>query len=1265
LNKGAGMKMMKVFFLFIGVVLSLNSFVYGQPGNWFGDLTTSDNSVYENVTMKSHGDVRATEPIRAQITKTNAPFIFAPSPDVYSPKWVGSTTNFVRTVNTRLTGADAAFYYTSGDWDKDLEIPIVNGRYYVFISGQEPNLNNDIAILETSYYPNIIESVQQDPFIVNANEQVEITVELSGFLNMNEYGWVEYSTDDWSTSNLIELNHLNGSFYYAIIPGTDDQTEVQYLIRTTIETDFDEADKDFLTLRIDDNYGNYYSYVSGYVVECGAQVGVVTSEPAFPLPDGPVTFYFNAAMGNGGLVNYAGDVYVHTGVITNESTDLTDWKYVKTEWGENTPETLMDSIGDNLYQLQVNSIVDYYGIPDGEEVLKLALVFRSEEPYSGNNYYEGKNSDGSDIFVDAYNQELNVKILSPSRRDNLAPANQVIPICVEAMENDDITISVNGVEVYSEYTSSVTFPLLPTDLNSGLNWIKAVASNAVGSEVIDSVSVFKRGNIVIQDLPVDAKPGVNYIDENTVILVLHEPVAQKQFAFAIGEYSSWLPNDDNYMKRTPDGQYFWVTIDNLTPGKEYAYQYYVDGTMKLADPYCEKILDPWNDGWIPNATYPNLKDYPYDSTIGIVSVFQTAQTEYNWQVTDFVSPAINELQQDLVVYELLIRDFVESQRIDDVMDSLDYLQNLGVNAIELMPIMEFDGNNSWGYAPNFFFAPDKIYGTKNNYKAFIDACHQRDIAVILDVVPNHAFGQSPMVQMYFNEEAGDHGQPAPQNPWFNSSATHPYSVGYDFNHESPYTRQFFKDVFSHWLTEYKVDGFRVDLSKGLTQTNSGGDIGAWSSFDQSRVNILTDYYNHVKSVNSNAYFILEHFADNSEETVLANTGMMLWGNMDSEFKQLILGYENESDISWAYHGNRGWNYPNAVAFMESHDEERQMHEAYNFGNGSGDYQISDTETALQRMELAHVLMLGIPGPKMMWQFGELGYDYSIFYGGDRTAPKPPRWDYWDDPYRQRIYRVTSAMIDLQKSNAWRNGSFSSDLGGLGKRIWISHASMDAVIVGNMDVNGMNLQPGFQQNGTWYDYFLGSSIDVTDASGHSIYLGPGEYKVFTSLPFDQPFYYVDFVVKDQETQVGLSNATISMSGSGSPVTGAGGSVWLMANEGTRSYTVSRSGYFDASGTVNVPTENSVEVLLTKDPNAIEDKADDQLTFLYPNPANDYFIFKGVENGEFQIYDLAGKLFRKGFVQGDNDRVYVKDWPAGLYVVKVLVGNKILSQKIIVN
>lgn len=99
-------------------------------------------------------------------------------------------------------------------------------------------------------------------------------------------------------------------------------------------------------------------------------------------------------------------------------------------------------------------------------------------------------------------------------------------------------------------------------------------------------------------------------------------------------------------------------------------------------------------------------------------------------------------------------------------------------------------------------------------KEFIDSAHAKGIAVIMDMVLNHVFGSSPLAQMYWDSKAS---APAANNPWLNTVAKHPFNVGNDFNHESPATKQLVSNVVKHWLTQYHIDGFRWDLSKGFTQ----------------------------------------------------------------------------------------------------------------------------------------------------------------------------------------------------------------------------------------------------------------------------------------------------------------------------------------------------------------------------------------------------------------------------------------------------------------
>ena len=97
--------------------------------------------------------------------------------------------------------------------------------------------------------------------------------------------------------------------------------------------------------------------------------------------------------------------------------------------------------------------------------------------------------------------------------------------------------------------------------------------------------------------------------------------------------------------------------------------------------------------------------------------------------------------------------------------------------------------------------------------------------------------------------------------------------------------------------------------------------------------------------------------------------------MHSEYLQATMGYGG--DLSRAIHSNRGWNYPHLISYMESHDEERIMFTNLLYGNSYNGYDTKDFNTAIDRMKLAYTFLLLAPGPKMMWQFGELGYDYSI------------------------------------------------------------------------------------------------------------------------------------------------------------------------------------------------------------------------------------------------------------------------------------------------
>jgi hypothetical protein len=268
----------------------------------------------------------------------------------------------------------------------------------------------------------------------------------------------------------------------------------------------------------------------------------------------------------------------------------------------------------------------------------------------------------------------------------------------------------------------------------------------------------------------------------------------------------------------------------------------------------------------------------------------------------------------------------------------------------------------------------------------------------------------------------------------------------------------------------------------------------------------------IHSVNPNAYAIMEHFADNSEEKVLAAKNMLMWGNMNYNYIQGAGGWTSGtgSDYSWASYKNRGWAQPNLVAYMESHDEERTMFKNISSGNNSKPpYNIKDTTTGLKRIELNANFFFTIPGPKMIWQFGELGYDYSINYpsgtSASRLDPKPVRWDYLSQWRRQYTNRVFAALIDLKKTQpVFATTTFSMDVTSAVKRIWLRHSTMDATVLGNFDVVNKNVIPNFTKKGMWYEFYSGDTLNVTDTTA-ILPFKPGEYRLYTTVKLPKPFF----------------------------------------------------------------------------------------------------------------------------------------------------------------
>lgn len=858
----------------------------------------------------------------------------------------------------------------------------------------------------------------------------------------------------------------------------------------------------------DNNSGNYYkaTFTVGKSSVPTSTGQLLTPSLEFPTEDQPLDIIFDLTQGNQALASFSADsmLYVHTGVITDKSTSSSDWKYTST-WLDNQAKYMLMSLGNSQWKFTIpSSLRSFYEVPDGETIKDLAFVVRNS---TGS--IIGRDTGDKDIFLQVYDNSLHVKIKSIDS-PNIVSKDSILQLNIVSSAKSQLKLYLNG-NLLKSISDTTKLSATYTCSTPGSFWFVAEATS--GSYTVrDSAFVLIKKDVTTATKPTNVGAGINIIDGTTATLVLYAP--GKSSVYAIGDFNNWTLSN-NYMLNK-DGDYWWITLTGLTSGQEYGFQYLVDDNLRIADPYADKLLDPDYDSAISSTIYPDLKTYPTGKTSGIVSVLQTGQTAYEWKNTNYTLAP----KDKLVIYELLVRDFTTAHSFDAAKEKLDYLQSLGVNAIELMPINEFEGNSSWGYNPSFYFAVDKYYGTKNAYKAFIDECHNRGIAVIMDLVLNHSYEQSPFVQLYWDST---NNRPAADNPWYNvTSPNTTYSWGYDFNHESLQTQALVDSINSYWMKEYKVDGFRFDFTKGFTNTSGDG-----YAYDASRITLLKRMANQIWKRNPNAYVIFEHLTDNSEETVLANVGIMLWGNMNYNYCEAIMGWTSNTDLSWGIYSNRGWSSPNLISYMESHDEERMMYKALTYGNASGTYSAKELTTALDRAKLCASFYLLEPGPKMIWQFGELGYDYSINTASDgvtigdsyRTDEKPVRWDYYNVTERKALYDVYSKLIALKEAYPVFSGSdISYSVGATDVKsiIWRS-TDLNAFLVGNFGVTSNTVSITLPKSGSWYNVFSGQ-YETISSTTFSATLSPGEFRLYT----DQSVSSITSQSSKKETPVTISN-----------------------------------------------------------------------------------------------------------------------------------------------
>lgn len=852
------------------------------------------------------------------------------------------------------------------------------------------------------------------------------------------------------------------------------------------------------------------------VVALSASAQVVTT-PAILQQGykGEVTITFDPAMGDKGLVD-AKECYLYSCVQVDNKMDgaKPKWEYQLADWPSKTDKTKMSKNG-SKWEIKIPNLYDFYGVPEGKTITKILVLF-TDGVKDGK---AGRGPNGADIEIEVVKPGLSVSIIGDI--PEVADKGSTVSLICNATLSATLTLKQNGQVVKTATGTELSYiTTLPNEGDYVFDLEAVSGTETASASVMSCVATAPEK----KNRPAGVVNGIYYNSDSKVTLCTYasSKTEAAKHVFVVGDFNDWKVSNDYQLKQANDSAYFWIELDGLTPKKEYAFQYVVvrsDGVIKrVCDLYSEKVLHP-DDNWGLSEKYPDLMPYPAKGD-GYVTVIQPGKSKYEWSdaTLNFKRPDKN----NLIIYEIWVGDFTPDRNFQGMMERLDYLENLGVNAVELMPVTEFEFNQSWGYNPILYFALDKAYGTPEDMKAFVDECHKRGIAVILDMVFNHTYGPNPAEKLY------PYGNDLKENPWFieKSKVKHDdNNFGEDWNHDFTPAHYMFTRVLNYWIQEYKVDGYRLDLSHGLC-----GDT------KYNAVDNLKDYYSKgVVAADSkhDAYLILEHWGSSasSDYPALTEAGMMPWNKYHYQFAQIAMGYTSSSDIS-------GASKDNFVSYSESHDEEHNFFKAKKWGDGD----IKSNEDArVKRVPMVLGLLSMMDGSKMFYHYEEIGFDYSKYqnakgqwgndeagndkdeyYGGvyydvtpDLKAstkmepkPRPEKWIN-EGGERMQAYKKVAQIFQLRTRllpEVFKGNPTAVSVGGSTLRTiqW----SSDVFVAANMsakDNQTVNLP-----SGTWYDYLGGATKAAANYT-----LQPGEIKVFTGSQITPPEVKIDYYLQDLE------------------------------------------------------------------------------------------------------------------------------------------------------
>jgi 1,4-alpha-glucan branching enzyme len=527
-------------------------------------------------------------------------------------------------------------------------------------------------------------------------------------------------------------------------------------------------------------------------------------------------------------------------------------------------------------------------------------------------------------------------------------------------------------------------------------------------------------------------------------------------AALIGSFSNW---EEIPMKKSKDG--FFLTSVKLKDGV-HQYKFKVKSRSWFFEP------NQWVEVNDPYAT--DIDDSSQNCNVRIKDGERIVDT-YIWKNDDKPLPADHEL----VIYELHVGDFSGGEddpyargKYKHVVEKLDYLVDLGINCIELMPVKEYPGDHGWGYNPRYFFATESSYGTTAELKALIDACHGRGIRVLMDGIYNHSESESPLTQI-------DHDywyHHAPKDPDNNWGPEFNYEF-YDEKFETYPARRFIGDVVRFWIQEYHTDGIRYDAARQL----GNYDFMHWIVQETKKTAGMKPFYNVAEYIPQDpAITNADGPMDGAwhENFYSAMIDHLCNGQFDLERLKSALDAKREGYLGAT----------NVVNYLTNHDHNHLMYEL-------GERGILE-EAAFKRTKLAAALLMTAMGIPMIW----MGEEFAEY------KPKSPEqnkidWTLLGNDKNMSLHDYYRGLIFLRKNNHalyTENIEFfyeQADDRVLAYTRWNEEGSR-VVVVANLSGNFLKdyTIPHIPADGTWHEWASDYDIEV---SGSTLIIDLPEYE----------------------------------------------------------------------------------------------------------------------------------------------------------------------------